>query len=104
MPVGAALALCFSRPEQCRQDPVGGDQAPADHLVSGLPWVKVDAGPPAGLVVAGAAVGVERVGHVLAGQVLAVNDASAGFLGDLADQRLLDGLAVLDGAAGEGPL
>jgi hypothetical protein len=41
---------------------------------------------------------------VLAGQVLATRDADAGLLGDLPDQRLLDRLAVLDGATRQGPL
>ena len=84
--------------------PGQGDEPPAGHLVLGLPGVAVDPRPPAALVVAGDAVGVERVSDVLAGQVLAAHDAGAGLLGDLPDQRLLDRFAVLDGAAREGPL
>jgi hypothetical protein len=41
---------------------------------------------------------------LLGGQVLAGHDPGAGFLGDRPSQRLLDGFAIINGAAGEGPL
>ncbi len=68
-----------------------------------LPRVELDAGPPADLVVARATVGCSRVPDVLAGQEAAVGDPGAGFLGDLADQRVDRPLARLDLAAGKVP-
>ena len=100
----ASRPASWGMAQQHVQHLVGGDEPTADHLVPGLPRVEFNPCPPAGLVVARDAVGVERVGDVLTGQVLAAHDAGAGLLHDLPDQRLLDRLAVLDGAAGKAPL
>src|SRR5215813_9031878 len=70
----------------------------------GPPRLHGDAGPPAGLVVAGNLARVERVGHVLTGQVLASDHPDAGLLIDLPYERLLDGFAWLDAAAGKRPM
>jgi hypothetical protein len=71
--------------------------------VTGEPWIEVDACPPSGLVVVGAAVRCFGVPDVLAGEVVAVDDLGAGFLGDFSDQGVAGGFVGLELSSGQGP-
>ena len=94
---------CLLRPEQGGQHKVREHQATAGHLMLRPPRIDGDTGPPAGLVVADGTVGVGRIGHMLAGQILMGDHRGAGFLSELTDQGLRRGFPRLDGATRECP-